>query len=87
MKDGKFTEEDIEKAKEFILSGIDLINEEQDSQILFKYGQELSKIELDVDAYKERIKKVTYNEIKDFSKYIQINCIYFLKNGGNNADN
>lgn len=87
MKDGKFTEVDIEKAKEVILAGIDSINEEQDSQILFKYGQELSKMELDIDDYKEKIKNVTYNEIKEFSKYIQINCIYFLKNGGENADN
>ena len=87
MEKGKFTEEDIEKAKEYIISGIDAINEEQDSQILYKYGQELSKLEMDVEEYKEKIRNVSYNEIKDFSKYIQINCIYFLKNGGEDADN
>lgn len=87
MKKGEFTEEDITKSKEYILSGIDSINEEQDSQILFKFGQELSKLPLTVEEYKEQIKKVTKNQIVEFAQKIQINTIYFLKSGGENADN
>lgn len=87
MKKGDFTEEDIRKSKEYILSGIDSINEEQDSQILFKFGQELSKLPLSLEEYKENIKKVTKNQVIEFAKKIQINTIYFLKSGGKNADN
>ena len=87
MKKGDYSEEDIRKAKDFIIAGIDAIDEEQDTQILFKFGQELSKLELSIDKYKEKIEQVTYNEIIEFSKYVQINCIYFLENGGENADN
>ena len=87
MKKGDFTEEDIQKAKKYILAGIDAIDEEQDAQILFMYGQELSKMPITIDEYKEKIKNVTKEEITEFAKVIQINTIYFLKNGGEDADN
>ncbi len=87
MKKGDFTEEDIEKSKEFILSGIDSINEEQDSQILFLFGQELSKLPLTTEEYKAKIKSVTKEQITEFAKSVQLNTIYFLKNGEGNADN
>ena len=87
MKNGDFSEEDIQKAKEYVASGIDSINEEQESQILFKFGQELSKLELSVEQYKKNIEKVTHEQIVEFAKYVQVNCIYFLENGGENADN
>lgn len=84
IKDGHFTNEDLRKSKDFIIAGIDLIDEEQDSQILFKFGQELSKMEMSLNQYKENIEKVTKNEICEFAKNIQINTIYFLENGGIN---
>ena len=87
MKKGDFTEEDIQKAKKYILAGIDAIDEEQDAQILFMYGQELSKMPITIDEYKKKIKNVTKEEITEFAKVIQINTIYFLKNGGEDADN
>lgn len=87
MKKGEFTEEDIIKAKEYILSGVDAITEEQDSQILFYFGQELSRMPITIEKYKENIKNVTRKEIIEIASKIQINTIYFLKNGGENADN
>lgn len=87
MKKGEFTEEDITKTKEYIISGIDSINEEQDSQILYLFGQELSKLPLTTEEYKEKIRSVTKEQITEFANSIQINTIYFLKNGGENADN
>ena len=87
MKKGNFTEEDITKAKDYILAGIDAINEEQDSQILFLFGQELSKMPLTIEKHKTNIQKVTKEQIIEFANNIQLNTIYFLKNGGNNADN
>ena len=87
MKNGEFTEEDINKTKEYIISGIDSINEEQDTQILYLFGQELSKLPLKTEEYKEKIKAVTKEEIVEFANNIELNTIYFLKNGGENADN
>ncbi len=87
MKNGEFTEEDINKTKEYIISGIDSINEEQDTQILYLFGQELSKLPLKTEEYKEKIKAVTKEQITEFAKSIQLNTIYFLKSGGENADN
>lgn len=87
MKNGKFSEEDITKAKDYILAGVDAINEEQDSQILFLFGQELTKMPLTIEEHKNNIQKVTKEQIVEFANKIQLNTIYFLKNGGNNADN
>lgn len=87
MKDGEFSEEDIKKAKDYILAGVDAINEEQDSQILFLFGQELTKMPLTIEEHKNNIQKVTKEQIVEFANKIQLNTIYFLKNGGNNADN
>lgn len=87
MKNGEFSEEDITKAKDYILAGVDAINEEQDSQILFLFGQELTKIPLTIEEHKNNIQKVTKEQIVEFANKIQLNTIYFLKNGGNNADN
>lgn len=87
MKKGDFTDEEITKAKEYILAGVDSISEEQDSQILFLFGQELSKRSITIDEYKEKIKNVTRDEIIEIANKVQINTIYFLRNGGENADN
>ena len=83
----KFTEEDILKAKEYIDSGIEAIEAEQDTGIIYKFGQELSKLPLSTQEYKENVQKVTKEEIIKFANLIQINTIYFLRNGGQNADN
>ena len=87
MKNGEFSEEDTTKAKDYILAGVDAINEEQDSQILFLFGQELTKMPLTIEEHKNNIQKVTKEQIVEFANKIQLNTIYFLKNGGNNADN
>ena len=84
MKNGEFSEEDITKAKDYILAGVDAINEEQDSQILFLFGQELTKMPLTIEEHKNNIQKVTKEQIVEFANKIQLNTIYFLKNGGNN---
>ncbi len=80
MKQGKFTEEDLDKAKKYILAGIEAIDAEQDTQIIYMFGQELSKLPLTVEEYKNNIKKVTREEIEKFANLIQINTVYFLRN-------
>lgn len=80
IKNGNFTEENIENAKTYLISGIKNIKEEQDTEIVFYIGQEISKTNLEPDEYINRIKDVKKEDIVNFAKLIQINTIYFLKN-------
>lgn len=87
MKAGNFTEEDISKAKEYIDAGIDGIEAEQDTQIIYLFGQELSKLPLTVQEYKDNIKKVKKEDIVKFANFVQINTLYFLRSGVQDANN
>ena len=87
MREGNFNEEDIKKSKEYIQAGINGIEAEQDTQIIYLFGQELSKLPLSIEEYQRNIEKVTKEEIIKLAKSIQINTIYFLENGGKNANN
>ena len=80
MKNGDFTEEEIENEKKRIISEIDSIDDEQDTEVIYFFGQELTKSEVTIDEYKEKIKKVTKQEILNIASKIKINTIYFLKN-------
>ena len=43
MKNGDFTSKDVEDAKKYVLSGIQTIKDEQDSEVIYHVGQELSR--------------------------------------------
>ncbi len=81
MKNGEFTRRRHKtKQKEYIISGIDSINEEQDTQILYLFGQELSKLPLKTEEYKEKIKAVTKEQITEFAqKYTTKHNLLFKK--------
>ena len=79
LKDGKFTEEDIDNAKTFLISGIRNIEEEQDSEIVYYIGQELAKTNRDVAEYISMIKNVSKEDIIKLANTVQINTIYFLR--------
>ena len=55
------------------------ISEEQDAEITYYYGQELSEEYNSLDEYIEKINEVTKNEIIDLAKDVNINTIYFLR--------
>ena len=76
---GKFTNEDIENAKCYLISGIKSIPEDQDSEIVYYIGTEISKTEESLEKYIENIQKVAREDIIEFAKQIQYNTIYFLK--------
>jgi len=80
MRNGEFTEEEIENEKKAIISGIDLIDDEQDASIVYFYGQEISNNHVELEDYKQRIKNVTKDQILNIAKKIKINTIYFLRN-------
>ena len=76
---GKFTDEDIDNAKCYLISGIKSIPEDQDSEIVYYIGAEISKTDESLEKYIENIQKVTREDIIEFAKQIQYNTIYFLK--------
>ena len=80
IKNGKFSDEDIENAKIYLISGIKNIEEEQDTEIVYYIGQEISNTHKSVQKYIEDIKSVSKEDIIAIANSIQINTIYFLAN-------
>ena len=79
MKKGDFTEEEIQNAKKGIIATIKTIQDEQDTEVSYYFGQELSNQKVSVKEYIEKIEKVNKKNIIDIANKITINTIYFLK--------
>ena len=80
MENGDFTDQDVEIAKKSLIDSIQTIDDEQDTEILYFFGQEFSKEPLDIQEYIERIKRITKMEVLNVAKKINIDTIYFLTN-------
>ena len=80
MKNGNFTDEDIENAKKSIISGIRSIDDEQDTEITYFFGQELTNEKVSTEEYIKNIENVSKQAIIKFANSLQINTIYFLRN-------
>ena len=80
MKEGNFTEEEIDNIKQGIISGITSIDDEQDTEIIYFLGQELGKTKVDLEEYTKKIKDISKDQILDLAQKVNINTIYFLKN-------
>ena len=79
IKNGEFSEEDICNAKTYLISGIKNVEEEQDTEIVYYIGQEISKTNLSVEEYIQKIEKVTKEDIVNLAGSISLNTIYFLR--------
>ncbi len=80
IKKGEFTEEDIDNAKTYLISGIKNVEEEQDTEVVFYIGQEISKTNISLEEYIKRIEKVSKEDILKLANSININTVYFLRN-------
>ena len=80
MKNGNFTDEDIDNAKKYIISAVTGVEEEQDTEITYYLGQELAGTRCTLEQYKESIMQVTKQQIQDIANQMQIHTIYFLRN-------
>ena len=80
MKNGDFTEEEVENAKKAIISSIKTIDDEQDTSITYYFGQEMSGNQKSVEEYIERIGRVTKEDVMQVANKVEINTIYFLRN-------
>ena len=80
MKKGDFTEDEVENAKKGIIATVKSIDDEQDTEIIYWFGQELSNYKTDIKDYMEKVSKVNKQNVIDIANKISINTIYFLKN-------
>ena len=79
IANGNFSEEDVNNAKKLISESIVSIPAEQDTEITYYYGQELSDTFVSIEEYIKNINEVTKEEIVKLAKDISINTIYFLR--------
>ena len=81
MKKGDFTEENVENAKSGFISAIKAIEDEQDTEIIYYFGQEFTNSKLSIEEYIKRIEKITKDNIIKIANAVSINTIYFLQDG------
>ena len=79
MKQGQFSEEEIQNIKQGIIDTIKTIKDEQDTQISYYFSQELSQEDVSIDEYIDKIQQVTKDDIIKVANEVTINTIYFLK--------
>ena len=79
MKNGNFTEEEIENSKKKIIETIKTISDEQDTGITYYFGQELSKANVSEEEYIKKIENITKEDIVNLANKVKVNTIYFLK--------
>lgn len=79
MKNGDFTEEEVENAKNGIIASIKTIDDEQNTEITYFFSQELSNSKCNIEQYMNDIKAVTREKVIDIANKVSINTVYFLK--------
>ncbi len=79
MKNGNFSEEDLQHAKTTIIATIDFIPDEQDTQISYYFGQEFTGQMVTPEEYKKKIETITKDQVVQLAKNIKLHTIYFLK--------
>lgn len=79
METGNFTDGDIENAKKLILESIKGITSEQDTEITYYYGQELSDTFTKIEDYMKEIAQVSKEDIINLAKNTWVDTIYFLR--------
>ena len=80
MKNGNFTDEELENSKKGIVAAIKTIDDEQDTEITYCFGQELSQNKKTLEEYEQRINKVTREAVLKIAEKVNVDTIYFLKN-------
>lgn len=80
MKEGDFSQEELANNKKGIIAAIKTINDEQDTELMYYFGQELAGNKITTEEYKNRIEKIQKEDIILVAKKAEINTIYFLRN-------
>lgn len=82
MKQGNFSQEDLNNAKTSIISTIDFIPDEQDTQISYYFGQEFTNEVVSPEEYKKKVEAITKEQVIDMANKVTIHTIYFLTSKG-----
>lgn len=80
IKNGEFTDADLQNAKQTIISTIKFIPDEQDTEVTYYFGQELANNYVSFEEYMEKVNSVTKEQIVELAKFVKIYTIYFLTN-------
>ena len=80
MKEGKFLDSQVENIKKGLVSAIRAISDEQDTQVMYLFGQEFAEEKISIQEYEKRVQNVTRQDIIDIANLVKINTIYFLTN-------
>ncbi len=78
MKKGKFSEEDIDKAKEFYSTSLDSMVESQDNIIDFYFMMDILGLD-DLETRRKKMQEVTKSEIIKVAKKVKMDTIYCLE--------
>ena len=79
MRQGDFTDEEIENSKKGTIATIKTIDDEQDTQISYYFGQELVQTKVSLEEYKEKIEQIEKADIVHIANKVKVNTIYFLR--------
>ena len=79
MRRGDFTDEDIENSKKGIISSMKYIEDEQDTTIMYFFGQELTGTNVQIAEYIEKTQDVTREQIVKVANKVRVNTVYFLR--------
>lgn len=80
IKNGEFTDADLQNAKQTIISTIKFIPDEQDTEVTYYFGQELANNYVTFEKYMDKVNVVTKEQIVELAKFVKIYTIYFLTN-------
>ncbi|MBF4691594.1 EF-P 5-aminopentanol modification-associated protein YfmF [Fusibacter ferrireducens] len=78
VQNGDFTEDDLQKAKEVIISSFLSISDYQNSFINYYYAQSQFGLSMDLDKKIESLENATKAEVVDASKLLQLDTIAFI---------
>ena len=80
MKNGVYTQEDLQNAKKYMISGINSVQDEQYSEITYYIGQEMSEKFTSFEEYINQIENVNMEDVQNVANSSNINTVYFLRN-------
>lgn len=80
MRNGNFTDEELQNAKQTLISTIKFIPDEQDTQITYYFGGEIAGNHVSLEDYEIKVKNITKEQIIELANKVSVHTIYFLTN-------
>ena len=78
MKNGDFSEEDMNKAKELIVASCKSMQDEQDSELSYYFNKELNEEKTTIEDYIADVQAVSKEDVINVANNVKTDTIYFL---------